>query len=47
VLVSLHELQKQRGGRNVPFLMLYGRVVERIDCSKEELMRVVQRFARR
>ena len=29
---------------NVPTTMLYGRVVERVDISKEEFMRVLQRL---
>jgi hypothetical protein len=28
VLFCLHQLQKERGGRNAPTVMLYGRVVE-------------------
>lgn len=44
VLTVLHETQRERGGRNVPTAMLYGRVVERIPVSVDELQRVLQRL---
>ena len=44
VLQVLAETQAERGGRDVPMLQLYGRVIERLDMSKEELMDVVQRL---
>lgn len=44
ILVTLAEAQKEKRGRNVPTAMLYGRVVERVDISKEEFMRVLQRL---
>ena len=44
VLFTLHEIQKERGDRNVPTAMLYGRVVERIDMSVDELQRILQRL---
>ncbi|MBC8072055.1 MAG: hypothetical protein IAG13_27280 [Deltaproteobacteria bacterium] len=44
ILYTLSELQKERGERNVPTVMLYGRVVERIDISVDELQRVLQRM---
>lgn len=44
ILYVLHETQRERGGRDVPTAMLYGRVVEHIDISVEELQRVLQRF---
>jgi hypothetical protein len=36
ILHCLHEAQKELGDRNVPTIMLYGRVVEQIDISKDE-----------
>lgn len=45
VLMCLQELQNQRNGRNVPTAMLYGRVVEHIDMSVEEMQAILQRFA--
>lgn len=36
ILVELQKLQNERGGRSAPTLMLYGRVLETIDVSKEE-----------
>ncbi|HET6585189.1 MAG TPA: hypothetical protein VFG69_17145 [Nannocystaceae bacterium] len=44
VLFTLHEVQKERGDRNVPTAMLYGRVVERIDMSVDELQRSLPRL---
>lgn len=44
VLWQLSETQKELGGRNVPTVMLYGRVVEHIDISVDELQRILQRF---
>lgn len=44
VLYTLHETQRERGDHNVPTAMLYGRVVERIDISIDELQRVLQRL---
>ena len=44
VLYCLNELQTQRQGRNVPTAMLYGRVVEHVDMSVDELQAILQRF---
>jgi hypothetical protein len=44
VLYCLHQLQKERGGRNAPTAMLYGRVVEHVDMSEDELQRILQRL---
>ena len=44
VLLVLHQTQKERGAKNVPMPMLYGRVLERVDLSKQELMEIVQRL---
>ena len=44
VLHCLHEAQQERGGRNVPTVMLYGRVIEKIDMSVDELQSILQRF---
>lgn len=44
VLWQLSELQKERNGRNVPTAMLYGRVVEHVNVSVDELQRVLQRL---
>ncbi|MEE2729411.1 MAG: hypothetical protein VYA55_01260 [Pseudomonadota bacterium] len=44
VLYCLHEAQKELGGRNVPTVMLYGRVVEYMDMSEAELQSILQRF---
>lgn len=44
VLWQLHVLQEERGGRNVPTAMLYGRVVEHVDMSVDELQAILQRL---
>lgn len=44
VLWQLHVLQEERGGRNVPTAMLYGRVVEHVDMSVDELQGILQRL---
>jgi len=44
VLWQIHEIQKKNGGRNVPTAMLYGRVVEHVDISVNELQRVLMRL---
>jgi len=45
VLYCIHQLQKERGGRNVPTAMLYGRVVEHVDMSENELQDILQRLS--
>jgi hypothetical protein len=47
VLVELRRLEAERGGASVPLPMLYGRVVERIDVSVEELQATVARLVGR
>jgi len=44
VLYCIDEIQKERGGRNVPTAMLYGRVVEHVNISEDELQRILQRL---
>lgn len=44
VLYCIHEIQKERDGRNVPTVMLYGRVVEHINISEHELQLILQRL---
>jgi hypothetical protein len=36
-LTELDRLQRERPGRTIPMLQLYGRVVEHFDCSEDEL----------
>jgi hypothetical protein len=45
ILYCLHETQKELGGRNVPTIMLYGRVLEMVDISKGEFQSILSRFA--
>lgn len=47
VLFCLHELQKEFPGRNVPTATLYGRVVEHVNISVNELQNVLRRFVGR
>lgn len=44
VLYCLHEAQKEFPGRNVPTIVLYGRVVEMIDISQAEFQAILNRF---
>lgn len=44
VLYCINEIQKERGGRNVPTVMLYGRVLEHINISEQELQFILQRL---
>jgi len=44
VLYCIDQIQKERSGRNVPTVMLYGRVVEHIDISEDELQLILQRL---
>jgi len=37
ILYVLHETQRELDGRNVPTVMLYGRVVEHVNISEAEL----------
>lgn len=46
VLTVLAEAERERGGRNVPTAMLYGRVLERNDISEAELQACLQRLGR-
>lgn len=47
VLWVLHKTQEELGGRNVPTAMLYGRVVEHVDMSVDELQAILQRLRAR
>jgi hypothetical protein len=47
VLYVLHETQKERGDRNVPTAMLWGRVCEHFYMSPEELSAMLARLGAR
>ncbi|MBL8917576.1 MAG: hypothetical protein JNJ54_01835 [Myxococcaceae bacterium] len=47
VLTTLAECQAELGGRSVPTALLYGRVVERVDLSVDELQAVLTRLVGR
>lgn len=47
VLWVLSQLQSERGGRDVPLPMLYGRVLEYVDMSTAELQAIVARLGAR
>jgi hypothetical protein len=47
VLWVLHETQKERGDRNVPTAMLWGRVCEHFYISPEDLSRMLARLGAR
>jgi hypothetical protein len=47
ILKVLHETQKERGGRDVPTAMLWGRVCEHFYVSSEELSSVLTKLGAR
>jgi len=47
VLYVLHQAQKERGDRNVPTAMLWGRVCEHFYISPEELSEMLARLGAR
>lgn len=44
ILYCLNETQKELGHRNVPTIMLYGRVIELMDISEEEFQAILNRL---
>ncbi len=44
VLYCIEQIQQERNGRNVPTVMLYGRVVEHVNISEQELQFILQRL---
>ena len=44
VLHALHRLQEELGDRSVPTAMLYGRVLEQVDLSIDELQAILRRL---
>jgi hypothetical protein len=44
ILYCLKNAQEEMGGRNVPTIMLYGRVVELVDISPEEFQILLSRM---
>jgi len=44
VLTCLDQIQRELKGRNVPTAMLYGRVLEQIDMSVDEMQAIIQRL---
>ena len=47
ILYCLDQLQKERGDRNVPTAMLYGRVIELVDMSLDEFQITLSKFGDR
>jgi hypothetical protein len=47
VLYVLHQTQKERGDRNVPTVMLWGRVCEHFYISPEDLSAMLARLGAR
>ncbi len=47
ILYVLHEAQKERGNRNVPTLMLYGRVCEHIPMGRERFIALLSNLVGR
>jgi DNA gyrase/topoisomerase IV subunit A len=47
VLYELHKAEREFNGRMVPTALLYGRVVEHVNISVDELQAVLQRLVGR
>ena len=47
ILYVLHQAERELGGRSVPTAMLYGRVLEYVDLSEQELQGCLARLAQR
>lgn len=47
VIFCLEQVQREMGHRNVPTIMLYGRVVELVDMSQEEFHTILNRMINR
>lgn len=47
VLLTLQQLQRERGDRSVPVMELYGRVVEQVNVSQRELQAILSRLSGR
>ena len=44
VLYCIDQINKERGGRNVPTAMLYGRVIEHVNISIDEMQLILQKL---
>lgn len=44
ILYCLKQTQEEMGGRNVPTIMLYGRVCELVDISQVEFQSILNRM---
>lgn len=45
ILTCLQQAQRELGDRNVPTILLYGRVVEHIDIGQDEFQRILSTLA--
>jgi len=45
VLYCIHQAQKEFDGRNVPTATLYGRVLEHVNMTEQELQGILQRLS--
>jgi hypothetical protein len=44
ILHCIDKIQTERGGRNVPTAMLYGRVLEYVEISIDEMQLILQKL---
>ncbi|WP_246624918.1 hypothetical protein [Oceanobacter mangrovi] len=44
LLYCLQQTQQEMGGRNVPTIMLYGRVCEMVDISQQEFQTILNQM---
>ncbi len=47
ILFVLHEARKEFGDRHIHVALIWGRVIELIDASREEFMRTMEELERR
>ena len=47
ILWQLHEAEKEFGHKRISTFMLWGRVVEHVDCSQDEFQKVLARLTGR
>ena len=47
ILHTLHQLERERGGRSVPTAMLYGHVVEHVNLRPDEFQALLARLVKR
>jgi hypothetical protein len=47
ILFELYDLRKEYGERFIPMILLWGRVVEKLDCSQSDVQRALSTLTAR